>query len=52
MSSVHFPYAEGASDTNARVLSVVEDYKLVGRWVTSCMSNTEKEEYVTTNEIC
>ncbi len=50
MSSVGFPDAESVSDTIARVLSVVEQYKLVGRWVTSRVSNAEKE-YVMTKEI-
>jgi hypothetical protein len=50
MSSVGFPDAESVSDAIARVLSVVEQYKLVGRWVTSRVSNAEKE-YVTTKEI-
>ena len=51
MSSVGFPDAESVSDAIARVLCVVEQYDLVGRWVTSHVSNTEKE-YVTTKEIC
>jgi hypothetical protein len=51
MSSVGFPDAESVSNAIACVLSVVEQYKLVGRWVTSCVSNAEKE-YVTTKEIC
>ncbi len=50
MSSVGFPDAESVSDTIACVLSVVEQYKLVERSVTSCISNAEKE-YVTTKEI-
>jgi hypothetical protein len=50
MSSVGFPDAESVSNAIAHVLSVVEQYKLVGRWVTSRISNTEKE-YVTTKEI-
>ena len=50
MSSVDFPDAESVSDAIAGVLSVLEGYKLVGRWVTSCVSNTE-EEYVTIEEI-
>ena len=50
MSSVGFPDAESVSDAIARVLSVVKQYKLVGRWVTSRISNAEKE-YVTTKEI-
>ena len=51
MSSVGFPDAESVSNAIACVLSVVEQYKLVGRWVTSYVSNAEKE-YVTTKEIC
>ncbi len=50
MSSVGFPDAESVSDAIARVLSVVKQYKLVGRWVTSRISNAEKD-YVTTKEI-
>jgi hypothetical protein len=50
MSSVGFPDAESVSDTIACVLSVVEHFELVGSWVTSCVSNAEKE-YVTTKEI-
>jgi hypothetical protein len=51
MSSVGFPDAESVSNAIACVLSVVKQYELVGRWVTSCISNAEKE-YVTTKEIC
>jgi hypothetical protein len=51
VSSVDFPDTESVSNAIAHVLSVVEGYKLVGRWVTSSVSNTE-EEYVTTKEIC
>jgi hypothetical protein len=51
VSSVDFPDSESVSNAIAGVLSVVEGYKLVGRWVTSSVSNTE-EEYVTTKEIC
>jgi hypothetical protein len=51
MSSVGFPDAESVSDDIACVLSVVEQYELIGRRVTSRVSNTEKE-YVTTKEIC
>jgi hypothetical protein len=50
MSSVGFPDAESVSNTIAHVLSVVKQYKLVGRWIISRVSNTEKE-YVTTNKI-
>jgi hypothetical protein len=51
MSSVGFPDAESVSDAIACVLSIVVQYELVGRWVTSCVSNAEKE-YVMTKEIC
>jgi hypothetical protein len=50
LSSVDFPDAESVSNAIAGVLSVVKGYKLVGRWVTSSISNTEEEEYVTTKE--
>jgi hypothetical protein len=50
MSSVGFPDAESVSNAIVCVLSVVEQYTLAGRWVTSRVSNTEKE-YVTTKEI-
>jgi hypothetical protein len=50
MSSVGFPDAKNVSNAIARVLSVVKQYKLVGRWVTFRVSNAEKE-YVTTKEI-
>ncbi len=50
MSSVGFPDAESVSNAIAHVLSVVKQYKLVGRWVTSRINNAEKE-YVTTKEI-
>jgi hypothetical protein len=51
MSSVGFPDAESVSNAIACLLSVVKQHELVGRWVTSCVSNTEKE-YVMTKEIC
>ncbi len=51
MSSAHFPGAERVSEAIEKVLNVVKDFKLVGRWVTSRVSNTE-EGYVTTKEIC
>ncbi len=35
MSSVAFPDAEIVGDAITRVLSVVKQYELVGRWVTS-----------------
>jgi hypothetical protein len=50
MSSVGFPDAKSVSGTIACVLSVVEQYELVGRWVTFRVSNAEKE-YVMTKEI-
>jgi hypothetical protein len=50
ISSVGFPDAESVSKVIACVLNIVVQYKLVGRWVTSCISNAEKE-YVTTKEI-
>ncbi len=50
MSSVDFPDAESVSNAIACVLSVVEQYELVGGWVTSHVSNAEKE-YVMTKEI-
>jgi hypothetical protein len=50
MSSVGFPEAESVSNAIACVLSAVEQYELVGRWVDSHISNAEKE-YVTTKEI-
>jgi hypothetical protein len=51
MSSVGFPDAESVSKAIACVLSVFEQYELVGGWVTSRISNAEKE-YVMTKEIC
>ena len=51
MSSVGFPDAESIINTIACVLSVVEQYKLVVRWVTSRISNAAKE-YVTTKGFC
>ncbi len=50
LSGVSFPNAESVSNTISCVLSFVKQYNLVGRWVTSCVSNHEKE-YVTTKEI-
>ncbi len=51
VSSVRFPNAERVSMAIEKVLNVVKNFKLVGRWVTSRMSNTE-EGYATTEEIC
>ncbi len=50
VSGVSFPNAESVSNTISCVLSIVEQYDLVGRWVTSRVSN-HKKEYVTTKEI-
>jgi hypothetical protein len=50
MSSVSFPDAESVSNTIACVLSVVKQYELIGRWVTSHVSSAEKE-YMTTKAI-
>ena len=46
-----FPDAERVSNTIGKVLTVVKDYMLVGMWVTSQVSNTDKE-YAMTKEIC
>jgi hypothetical protein len=51
MSSVGFPDAKSVSNAIACVLIIVVQYELVGRWVTSRISNAEKE-YVMTKEIC
>ena len=50
VSSPHFPDAERVSKAIEKVLNVVKEYKLIERWVTSGMNNTE-EEYVITKEI-
>jgi hypothetical protein len=50
-SSPCFPDAERDSEAIGKVLTVVKDYTLVGMWVISRVSNTDKE-YVTTKEIC
>jgi hypothetical protein len=50
VSGVSFPNAESVSDAISCVLSIVEQYDLVGRLVTSHVSNCKKE-YVTTKEI-
>ena len=42
--------AERVSKAIEKVLNVVKDFKLVGVWVTSCVSNTE-EGYATIKEI-
>jgi hypothetical protein len=51
VSGVSFPNTESVSNAISCVLSIVEQYDLVGRWVTSCVSNPKKE-YVMTKEIC
>ncbi len=51
VSGVSFPNAESVSDAISCVLSIVKQYNLVGRWVTSRVSKLEKE-YATTKEIC
>ena len=51
MSGVSFPNAESVSNAISCVLNIVEQYDLVGRWVTSHISN-HKKEYVMTKEIC
>jgi hypothetical protein len=51
VSGVSFPNAENVSDTISCVLTIIEQYNLVGRWVTSRVSK-RKKEYVTTKEIC
>ncbi len=48
VSSPCFPDAERVSEAIGKVLTVVNDYKLLGMWVTSRVSNTE---YATTKEI-
>ncbi len=50
VSGVSFPNAESVSKAISCVLSIVEQYNLVGRWVTSRVSNCKKE-YVMTKEI-
>ncbi len=50
VSGVSFPNAESVSNAISCVLSIVERYDLVGRWVTSCISN-RKKEYVMAKEI-
>jgi hypothetical protein len=51
VSSVCFPDTEWVSRAIEKVLNVVKDFKLVERWITSRVSNTE-EGYATTEEIC
>ena len=49
VSSSRFPDTERVSKAIGKVLTVFNDYKLLGMWVTSRVSNTE---YATTKEIC
>ncbi len=51
VSGVSVPNAESVSCAISCVLSIVKQYDLVGRWVTSRVNSCEKE-YVTTKEIC
>ncbi len=51
VSDASFPNAESVSNAISCVLSIVEQYNLVGRWVTSHVSKREKE-YATTKKIC
>ena len=46
-----FPDDERVNAAIGKVLTIVKDYTLVGMWVTSRVSNTEKG-YVTSKEIC
>ncbi len=50
VSGAKFPNAELVSNTTDGVLHVVGMYDLAGKWVTSRVSNTERE-FVTTKEI-
>ncbi len=50
MSGVSLPNAESVSNAISCVLNIVEQYSLVGRWVTYRVSNYKKE-YVMTKEI-
>jgi hypothetical protein len=49
VNSPRFPDAERVSKAIGKVLTVVNDYKRLGMWVTSRVRNTE---YATTKEIC
>jgi hypothetical protein len=51
MSSPRFPDTERVSEAIEKMLNVVKDFKLVGMWVTSHVSNTE-EGYALFEEIC
>jgi hypothetical protein len=50
VSSPRFPDTERVSNAIEKVLTVVKDYTLIGMWVTSQVSNTDKE-YATTKVI-
>ena len=50
VSSPRFPDAEKVSEAIGKVLEVVDDYKLLGMWVTSRVSNSNTN-YATTKEI-
>jgi hypothetical protein len=50
VSGVSFPNAESVSGAISCVLNIVKQYNLLGRWVTSRVSN-RKKDYVTTKEI-
>ncbi len=50
VSSPHFPDAEKVCGAIGKVLTVVNNYTLLGMWVTSRVSNTD-EEYATTKQI-
>jgi len=50
VSSPRFPDAEKVSEAIGKVLEVVDDYKLLGMWVTSRVSNSNTK-YATTKEI-
>ncbi len=48
VNRAHFPDAERVSEAIGKVLTAVNNYKLLGMWVTSRVSNTE---YAMTKEI-
>jgi len=50
VSSPRFPDAEKVSEAIGKVLEVVDNYKLLGMWVTSRVSNSNTK-YATTEEI-
>ncbi len=51
VSGLSFPNAESVSNAISCVLSIVKQYNLAGRWVTSRIRKCKKE-YATTKEIC